>query len=153
MYPGYWSLLLFHWCVMPREIILKEGNTVSNAQGNTSTCGPSYRMHQKNKKETKAWYRCTRYESSQCQATAVVQISSETFLKVTRSHVHSPGFLQDFARFENAFFIILSWQTSNCSSSVCTFSRLNICFWYKVYFLIFLHEQKEFVKNLANQLG
>jgi hypothetical protein len=55
-------------------------------------------MHQKNEKGTKAWYRCTRYEANTCRATAVVHIASNTLLKVTRSHTHSPGFLQEFAR-------------------------------------------------------
>ena len=57
-----------------------------------------YRMHQKNEKGTKAWYRCTRYEANRCRATAVLHIASNTLLKVTRSHTHSPGFLQEFAR-------------------------------------------------------
>ena len=57
-------------------------------------------MHQPNKKGTKAWYRCVKYESNQCRATAVLHISSKTLLKVTRSHTHSPGFLQEFARLD-----------------------------------------------------
>ncbi len=63
-------------------------------------CCPRYRMHQPNKKGTKAWYRCVKYESNQCRATAVLHISSKTLLKVTRSHTHSPGFLQEFARLD-----------------------------------------------------
>jgi len=92
-------------------------------------------MHQKNKKETKAWYRCTRYESNQCRATAVVHISSGTLLKVTRSHVHSPGFLQDFARFENNFFIFVHGHMSS-SLSLCTLSRWNIVVLVPINFLL-----------------
>ena len=124
-----------------------------NVLDNTCTFAPSYRMHQKNKKETKAWYRCTRYESNQCRATAVVHISSGTLLKVTRSHVHSPGFLQDFARFENNFLIIVHGHMSS-SLSLCTLSRWNIVVRVSTFYFIFcLHEVKELLKHMTNWVG
>jgi hypothetical protein len=60
-------------------------------------------MHQKNKTGTKAWYRCTHYEANHCRATAVVHTSSQTLLKVTRNHMHLPGFLKELARLDRPF--------------------------------------------------
>ena len=57
-----------------------------------------YRIHQPSKSGTKAWYRCTSYSSNKCRATAVLRKSTNTLIKVTRPHNHSPGFLPDFAR-------------------------------------------------------
>jgi|LakMenE01Jun11ns_1017448.scaffolds.fasta_scaffold9147534_2 hypothetical protein len=58
-----------------------------------------YRVHQKNKQNTKIWYRCVSRFTVGCKSTVVFDVKSQEIVKLTNQHTHAPPVMEEIARY------------------------------------------------------
>jgi hypothetical protein len=55
-------------------------------------------VHQKNKQNTKIWYRCVSRFTVGCKSTVVFDVKSQEIVKLTNQHTHAPPVMEEIAR-------------------------------------------------------
>jgi hypothetical protein len=56
-------------------------------------------VHQKNKQNTKIWYRCVSRFTVGCKSTVVFDVKSQEIVKLTNQHTHAPPVMEEIARY------------------------------------------------------
>jgi hypothetical protein len=68
-----------------------------------------YRIHRRNKEDSRRWYRCVSRRSVNCRATACYNVADKIITELSTPHNHSPPVFLRFVRYRKHFHFFSSY--------------------------------------------